>query len=129
TQFPGPLEVSLEETSSPRFIFDAEKFPDWASPGNFQHEESESIEGREYVVSLHATQCKEGSDCGRLVKDCYAGNQCSHLEDLVADGCFINALYFKRTTDAEAAVAYRVGQLHDFGNTPKEVKVNTLTMN
>ena len=128
TQSSGQLIVNQGNDSGPKFVFDAEKSPDWASLGSFRYENSSDAKDSESIFGITVRQCKEGSNCNKLVDDCYVNNQCSTLQQLSEDGCFVHVNYFKQATDAGAMVAHKTKQLHDFGNVPQEVKVSTLIM-
>lgn len=125
TKFPGPLTVNIE--SGPRFVFDAEKFPDWISFGNvWDSSDDEDDESPAAIIS--ATQCTEGSNCSSLIEKCRVGEQCELLERYTADSCFINAYYFNRQIDMNTVVVDELEKWTSVGTSPEEIGVETLNM-
>lgn len=134
TAFPGPLQVDLEGSGKPRFVFDTAKLPDWASFGSVWLDASEIEGGSESHAAFSATQCVEGSNCSSLVEQCRvqideSNQSCQKLEEYKADGCMVLAYYFESLVNPDTVVADELQEWGSFGTDPQEVGVKTLTMN
>ncbi len=120
-------DTDTATSNKPRFVFDAARFPDWASTGNTQQD-------TDTIAVIGATQCTEGSGCSSLVEECRANidkndQSCQKLEQYTAGGCMVSAHYLSGTINPDTVVKDELEKWSSFGNMPEEVGVKSLSMN
>lgn len=133
------IQTNIENQGKPKFVFDTEKFPDWATNGNV-YTDPDSItdygggdKDNVSVSGINIGQCKTGSSCGRLVEKCDPHDKnntyCKQLaDDTENTPCSVSAYYSEKNIDPSVAVGNELEKWSQFGTTPTEVSVKTLIM-
>ncbi len=121
--------ADIQPKGAPRFVLDAAQFPDWATPPNTYHNDTQ---GAGYTVAFSATQCAPGSRCNDLVAVCaadHASTQCGKLQQLSDAGhCMVHFYYMTRPIDPDTARADFLKTSTDFKGEVREIASKTLSI-
>lgn len=135
------VSSGIANENRPKFVFDAEKFPDWISSGNTRHDGTNdpnlSREERVASATLGAYQCALGSNCSALVNDnlvedgCRSTSKqlCEEIQQLTDAGmCAVHVNYFNYPVDPGSAIAEDFKPTPGFKQTTHEIDVKSLSM-
>lgn len=135
------IQTNIENQGKPKFIFDTEKHPDWATAGNVftNLDITDDFQGSKEdlpISGIIVNQCTTGSNCNTLVDKCKPQNNgnskdCKQLAKYTTDThCFVSLFYNERNVDPEQEVAKYIEHNNSFGSmTITEAGVKNLTMN
>jgi hypothetical protein len=135
------IKTNIENQGKPHFVFDKEKFPDWATVGNVYADPHDATNNFQQdkddlpVSSIIVAQCKAASDCSNLVDRCKPqdngdSKECQQLTQYTTDGhCFVLAFYNERKIDPDQEVTKYIEHNSTLGGvTAAEAGIKNLTM-
>lgn len=134
------IKTSIENQGKPKFVFNATKFPDWATAGNV-YTNPDDITGDFPgskddlpIAGINVSQCEQGSGCNELVKKCEPWRDdkpsCKELvRSTTNTHCFVSLFYNERKIDPEKEVAKYIEHNKSFDSmTTQEAGARTLTI-
>jgi len=134
------VKSSIENQGKPKFVFDTEKFPDWATVGNVYtnpDDITDDFQGSKDdlpLAGMNVNQCERGSNCVKLIERCEPWSEdkpaCKKLaQSTMNTNCFVSVFYNERKVDPEQEVVKFIDNVNSFGGmTIQEVGTKTLTM-
>ena len=135
------IRTGIENRDKPKFVFNTENFPDWATTGTSYINPKDITDdyvgskGELPVSSITISQCENGSNCNKLVEKCDPRSEnspsCKELvKSTLNTHCFVSASYSIRTIKPDDEVSKYIEHIKSFDSiVVQEAGIKTLTMN
>lgn len=128
--FATDIATDTKNRDKPKFTFQSDDFPDWATTGN-------TYMDIDPISAINVSQCSEGNNCSHLVEECRAhidksNHSCQKLDQYTAQGCEVRAYYSSGSINPDAAIKNQLEEWSSHGDSfrlsPIAVGIKTLTM-